>query len=72
MDRKPPADGQAQIRYRERGVVREWGIGCDAHHDDDASIEAHLKRWRPEAEYLGCCITRVKDAVVLSDSRRTE
>lgn len=69
MARRPPADGQAQIRYRERGVVTEWGVGCDAHNDDDASLAAHLKRWRPDAEFLGVCITRVKDGVVISDSR---
>jgi hypothetical protein len=69
-DRVPPADGQCQIRYRLDGVIREWGVGCDAHNDTDESMAAHLARWRPQAEFLGCCITRVKDDTVMSDSRR--
>lgn len=63
-------DGQCQIRYRmSDGVVHEWGIGCDADEDTEASIEAHLLKWYPRAEFLGCCITRVKDGVVVMDSR---
>ncbi len=62
-------DGQAQIRYREDGVVREWGIGAAVGADNDDTLRAHLKRWRPNAEFMGCKITRVKDGVVVSDSR---
>lgn len=67
-----PEDGQAQIRFCEGVVVQEWGVGCDAHRDDDASLQAHLQRWRPNAKFLGACITRVMDGAVISDSRRGE
>lgn len=69
MERKPPEDGQAQIRYAKDGVVTEWGVGCDAANDDGTSMANHLKRWIPDAEFMGVCITRVKDGVVVSDTR---
>jgi hypothetical protein len=62
-------DGQAQIRFREGEVEREWGIGCDAVADTDDTLRAHLARWRPGAVFLGAKIVRVKDGVVVSDSR---
>jgi hypothetical protein len=63
-------DGQAQIRYRLDGAVREWGVGCDPVRDTDQTLKAHLVRWIPRAEFLGVCITRVRDGLLISDTRR--
>lgn len=63
-------DGQAQIRFRKDGEVREWGVGCDADVDNEATMEAHLHKWIGGAEFLGVCITRVKEKTVAIDTRR--
>lgn len=62
-------EGQCQIRYRLNGVEHEWGIGCHAERDTEASMRAHLARWRPRAEFLGCQIRRVTDGVIVLDTR---
>ena len=62
-------EGQCQIQYRLRGVVREWGIGCHADVDTEASMRAHLAHYYPQAEFLGCCITRVHDGAIVLDTR---
>ena len=71
-DQVQATDGQCQIRLRLDDTIHEWGIGCNAVTDTDESIAAHLARWIPAAEFLGCCITRVCDSVVISDSRKVQ
>lgn len=47
----------AVIYYRptyDSNIIVRWPIGCSATRDNQETIRTHLKRHRPQSEFIGC------------------
>jgi len=44
--------GTAIIRYSLAGEIKDWPIGATS-KDDEQSLRQHLKKWMPEAVFVG-------------------
>jgi len=54
LDKFP--DNTAIIRYKENGVIGDWAIGADPKKDNEETMRDHLRKWRPNAEFIDCAI----------------
>ena len=44
--------GTAIIRYNLAGEIKDWAIGATS-KDNGRSLRKHLKKWMPEAVFVG-------------------
>ena len=51
MKTKSTKTACGRIKYRERGIVKQWTIGCMAFDGEDV-LREHLKHWLPHAEFI--------------------
>ncbi len=60
LDEFPP--NTAIIVYRVGdGPERQWAVGALDGVDDEQTLRKHLKRWKPEATFLGCAVRKTED-----------
>lgn len=41
------------IYYEEGGVKKSWAVSAMPGKDNDETLKTHLKKWKPNAEYIG-------------------
>ena len=52
--------GTACIRYQIGGKIQNWFVSACYHTDTEESLREHLKKWLPNAEFIGWAIKRKK------------
>ena len=53
------SDAIVRIEFVQDGKTRFWNVGADSEKDNEETVRAHLKRWMPEAEFVGFTITKL-------------